>query len=578
MAYIDEFVETSHPPKRTVEMTIVAQDPAVRDASGNILKATVPVPADRFMPGPVGHRFHVVDYDTTTRQLQPPADLTASSLAGSGLDYQDRFKDADDQTILEDFDFHAQNVYAIAARTLGAFEFALGRRIPWSFKGHELFLVPHALAEPNAFYSDHDRALLLGYFPSSRGGSIYTCLSHDIVAHETTHAVLDGLRHRYEEPGLPDQPAFHEAFADIVALLSVFSTRAVVEHLLGEADGRGRIAAELVSPEALGTNTLLSLAEQMGAEVHAERGKPLRRSVDLPASDAWRNDPAFQEPHRRGEVLVAAVMQTFLSMWLGRLGPLIHGEGLDRARAAEEGAKSADHLLTMVIRSIDYLPPVEFEFADFLDAILVSDKELAPEDAHEYRDALSQGFGIFGIFQPRGRTIDLSTEPARPLYRNLHFGALRTDPDEVFRFIWENAGLLDINVTFYTSVEDVRPAIRVGPDGFVVSESVADYVQILQGSAAELADKGLTVPRGLPGDTPLQMFGGGTLIFDEFGGAKFHQRKPLLDWERQGRRLAYLVESGLQDTRGRFGFSLGTPLGQRFAEFHRPDNRAAEDW
>jgi hypothetical protein len=554
-------------PKRTIEMTIVAQDPAVRDAHGKILTAIVPVPADRLFPGPQSHRFHVVDYDGSTRHLGSPAHLPS-----------DAFADPGDATILEDPHFHAQNVYAIAARTLGAFEAALGRRVPWSFPGHSLYLVPHALAEANAFYSDDDDAVLFGYFPSSGGGDVHTCLSHDIVAHETTHAVLDGLRHRYEEPGLPDQPAFHEAFADIVALLSVFSARATVEHLLGQPDAQGRIPEETVTLGTLERSALLSLAEQMGQEVHAERGNALRRSIEIPATEAWRNDPAFDEPHRRGEILVAAVMQTFLRMWEGRLQALIHGGGLDRDRAAEEGAKSADHLLGMVIRSIDYLPPVEFEFEDFLDAILVSDTELAPEDAHDYRDALRGAFNAFGIFQPSGRTVDLSSEPARPSYRSLHFGSLRTDPDEVFRFIWDNARLLGIDATYYTSVETVRPAIRVGPDGFVVSESVADYVQILKGTAAELSKMGLEVPPKLSGSTPLKLFGGGSLIFDEFGGAKFHERKPLFDWDRQSRRLAYLVRSGLSDAHGRYGFSFGTRLGQRFAEFHRPDTRAAEDW
>ena len=64
---------------------------------------------------------------------------------------------------------------------------------------------------------------MFGY--SAPDGHTYFCLSHDIVVHETTHALLDGLRDSFIEPSSPDQAAFHEGFADIVALLSVFSLR-----------------------------------------------------------------------------------------------------------------------------------------------------------------------------------------------------------------------------------------------------------------------------------------------------------------------------------------------------------------
>jgi hypothetical protein len=128
-------------------------------------------------------------------------------------------------------------------------------------------------------------------------------------------------------------------------------------------------------------------------------------------------------------------------------------------------------------------------------------------------------------------------------------------------------------------VDHVRPSIRVGPEGLIVSETVADYVQMLDGTAAELAEAvPMKRPLQLDPSTEVQILGGGTIIFDQFGAAKYHQKKSLLDSDRQTRRLKYLVENGLIDTTGRFGFSLGTPRGQRFALLHEPDDLKAEGW
>ena len=130
-------------------------------------------------------------------------------------------------------------------RTIDHFERALGRKALWSTRylydnagavvGHEfvarLRIYPHALRTANSFYSPDRKALLLGYFRADKnnagnalpGSHIFCAVSHDIIAHETTHALLDGLHRRYQEPTNPDVLAVREAFADIVAIFQHFT-------------------------------------------------------------------------------------------------------------------------------------------------------------------------------------------------------------------------------------------------------------------------------------------------------------------------------------------------------------------
>lgn len=557
-----------HPPvTQTTRLTVIAQDPSVTH-DGVILTVQVGVPAEETTPGPRGARFHVVDYDAGEGILVPPAPLA------------DRFENAPEEELFSE-QFRAQNVYAIAARTLATFESALGRRLRWAFRGHQLFLVPRAFPELNAYYSPEDAAILFGYLPIAEG-ELQTCLSHDVIAHETTHAILDGLRPGYAEPGLPDQPAFHEALGDIVALLSVFSMEKVVERLLGDADAQGRLPAEHVHPTSLRTTALFTLAEELGRGTGSHRGSGIRRSLELleHASADVLGERAFLEPHRRGEIVVAAVMGTLLEIWSKRLQPLIAAYGIDRERVAEEGATAAEHLLRMVVRGIDYMPPVELEFADVLDSILKADEIVAPDDdRYHYRESLRAAFAEFGIRRPDPieRIIDLRDQPV-PVYERMNFQALRASSDELNRFLWENASVFGISRMPRLRVEAVSPSTRIGPDGLLVGEVVAPYVQSLELTASELAGFGVELPPGLADDTKLEIWGGGVLIFDQFGRAKLHQTKPLEDWDRQRRRLHYLVSQGLVDSRGRFGFTLSSPRGQRFAALHVSNQRAGEDW
>ena len=585
---IAPFPERANPLPNRFRATVVARDPSVldhrsTDPTKRILRAEIDFPASRLEPGPRGPRFHVIDFDASRKVLTAPTDFAPAGTAlPLGWGFTDGCKDLDDAAIVGSAAFRAQNVYAIAARTLSNFEFALGRPVPWAFPSPHLNLVPTAFEEANAYYSREDQALFFGYFPARNRRSVYTCLAHDIVAHETTHAILDGLRNRFDTPSLPDQAGFHEGFADVVGLLSILASPESIAAVLGGTEKR--VNASEVTFDALRHSVLVTLGREFGDALHLNRGGGLRRSVSLKPTKVWKRPGRldWEEPHRRGEILVAAMLQTFLRIWTARLDALTEAGTLDRARTAEEGAVVAKRILHMAIRAIDYCPPVEFEFEDFLAALLTSDEEVVPDDRHKYRDHLKAGFAAFGITPAIGPPVAPGGE--RPSYRNFSYAALRSDPDEAFRFMWDNAGLINLATRYYTHVDSVRPSVRIGPTGAVVAEWLVDYVQELIITTAELEQlarlrlPSFHAPTGLLPDTQLKIWGGGTLVFDEFGGLKYHQFKRLDEWERQQRRLEFLVRRGLWDSKGRIGFGLGVPLGQRFAIAHSPTTTQGEVW
>src|SRR5262245_52998453 len=174
------------------QMTVVAQDPSVRDRDRKsaILMATIAIPAEDLIGGPTGYRVQVVDYDASTRRFHGAHDLP------TGIHAEPARWQAGDPRIVEDYRFHAQNVYALIMKTLARFEFALGRRVGWSFGTHQLKVAPHGMLDANAFYSPDQEGLVFGYFPGRRGRTVYACLSHDVVVHEETHAVLEAERGR----------------------------------------------------------------------------------------------------------------------------------------------------------------------------------------------------------------------------------------------------------------------------------------------------------------------------------------------------------------------------------------------
>jgi hypothetical protein len=504
--------------------TIIARDPSVR-VKGRILRASVEVPAEALRPGPGGARAQVIDYDATTRTLYQP-----------GLEpHVDRFATASDRTLLASPHFHAQNAFAIAMRTLGRFEQALGRPVEWAFGGHQIKIAPHAFEGANAFYSKQTEALLFGYFPARSGrGMVYSSLAHDVVAHETAHALLDGIRGRYIEPAGPDQAAFHEGFADLVALLSVLA----LPEAIGAAVARGRGAGRW----RLTDTSLLRVAREVGRE---SGGLPaLRHPADLRPSRSLLARREYLDPHRRGEVLVAAVLRTFLELWNAQASGVSR-----RAQAAQLGAAWADYTLTALIRALDYCPPVDLSFGDFLSALLTADLEYSGPPTRLFRDSLRRNFAKFGISPSSAAAVPepgVWLRASGELRAAVPADSLDRNKEELFRFVWRHREALRIPDEAHVRVESVNPVRKTDARGFAVREVVAEYVKTVRLRAGELAWMSPPVlkPPGMPDAQMVTLTGGGTLIFDEQARLKFDIRSSLQDAARQSARLRHLWDTG----------------------------------
>ncbi len=496
--------------------------------------------------------------------------------------------DLDDRTVLlthgrapspSDPLFHQQMVYAVCSLVYASFKSALGRHLAWGCKGSgpddaplRLRLRPYAFLQENAYYDKEKSELAFGYFRaqskvSGRNlphGFVFTSLSHDVVAHEVTHALLDGLRAKFTVMSGPDAPAFHEGFADLVAIFQHFSYDKVVESALGKA--RGRIAD---------AGLLTELAGQFGQTVGV--GQALRSPIDVKGSSGARRvyDPTL-EAHELGSVLVSAVFDAFMTIFNRKTaryvrlatngtGVLPAGELPVQLKAILAGAASklASQFLTICIRAVDYCPPVDIELGEFLRAVITADRDLVPDDTWSYREAWIDAFRDREIY-PRG--VQFLSEDAllwqppmkeiRPV-TGLTFAALRFEgdpgrpagPGELRR----QAGVLGQIVSDPSNaeclglaqlgdrrlgadevdlprVQSIRSSRRVGPDGQVVFDLVTEVTQVRR-------------VRGRDGQPDVDFIGGATVIIGPDGGIRYTISKSVLNEERLKRQSDFAASS-----------------------------------
>jgi hypothetical protein len=542
-------VAITSPPSR--RLRVYAMDPSFSTKLGTaaINEVSLEIPWEEdLQPGPRGEYLDVTDTDATGKTY------SKVNLNDPRLLAQDGWRPSEGNPA-----FHQQMVYAVAMKTIHHFEQALGRPVLWRGKNpvrqsddgifvRRLNVQPHALRQPNAFYSPDRGALLFGYFEAGSddpgdhvpGTRVYTCLSHDIIAHETTHAILDGMHRRFNEPTNPDVLALHEAFADIVALMQHFTIRNLLEQQISKT--RGDLETE---------STLGSLAIQFGRAIGG-RGA-LRDAIGQVDRDGhWKrrrpNPSDYRDtltPHARGAILVGAVFDAFLAIYKSRTADLIRiytaGTGVLPAgaihpdlvtRLADEAAKSAGHVLKICIRAVDYLPPVDITFGEYLRGLITADFDMVEDDRHNYRVAFVEAFRQRGIYP-----LDIST-PGADTVRTLSVDTLR----------WQGFDLSELSSRDHKAITK----ITMGYKGIVQRLKAYADACIYLNDRQELFEKTSRVRQELqaslePAFARTPKFAEG-LGLDPKAEFDVHELRPALRVTADGRRIPQVIVSLTQST------------------------------
>jgi hypothetical protein len=264
-------------------------------------------------------------------------------------------------------------------------------------------------------------------------------------------------------------------------------------------------------------------------------------------------------------------------------------------RLAEEACKAAGHVLTMCVRALDYCPPVDLTFGEYLRALITADIDVVPDDDRNYRLAFVEAFRRRGIYprdvrslsveslrwrqpvedqcQPSDRLTQMiarireqaeqqlyarnredifkSERQARGMLHELIEASLMEDPEK------RDAAFLGLNAGESFEVHAAHFAARIGPDGDLLFQLI---MQITQERRVEVGN----------GQT-IRVEGGCTLVADLIGArVAYCIRKPLGSETRLARQREFLrrfTNTSLRSTY--FGSWEPGDVREPFALLHR---------
>lgn len=216
----------------------------------------------------------------------------------------------------------------------------------WAWGDDRLKVQPFAGNTPNAYYSRGQRSLLMFYFDSN-GKRVFTCASTDILAHETGHALLDGLRPGYLTSSELQSFALHESFGDLIAIFYLLSQLDFCKDIFVETKGN------------LNRNTFFNrVGEQFGRELI---GKSSLRDAD---NDKTMDDVQPQS-HSMSQVFTGAIYNIIEKAF-----------NLEQAPNPLKLHLLGQHVFTLLLSAIMEGPEQNATFADIAEKMI----ELEPNE------------------------------------------------------------------------------------------------------------------------------------------------------------------------------------------------------
>jgi hypothetical protein len=459
------------------------------------------------MNGPTSARIAVVDYDADTHKLEEPVKWDNDQRRF----YIEVKKGEKIYLSAEDCDrpqFHQVNVWAIVQSILSMFEEStiLGRSAPWAFEGNRITLVPHAGELHNAFYDRNSKAIQFYYF-NSNGKRVFTCLSHDIIAHETGHAILDGLRPLYLEDSSIQTAAFHEFTADLTAIMAAFLNNELRFRAAQESQG-----------DMKHDQIISGLAEEFGFYSY---GRPyLRTAQDQRTMEDVQNS---QSQYDWSLVLTGATFDILTEILaIEKTKPLSNGK---QPTLKQAFMYACNRFRRVAFQPLDYLPPVDVQFSDYARAVLRADEIVEPTDEDGYRAAMVK------VFQNRGIDCTEQIPVSKLNFYAYNIDRLARSRTDAYHFLNENRRQLCIPADQDISVVDLYQTDKIAWErGRLPREVVVQYAWR---EDVELKGKEYG---NLEGEYT-SLLCGGTLVFDNRGNIISWQHKPGTGKQESGPRL-----------------------------------------